>query len=91
MIFSKKLGFIVKVKHPDNHKTNHYFLTEKGLSLTAVIIELALWSHENINPIDDQRMSAFIDIKDKNKLQQVIIERYKSKTVTLRSHNRFDV
>ena len=35
-------------------KTNHYFLTEKGLSLTLVIIELALCSHNNIRPVDNQ-------------------------------------
>lgn len=50
----EKTGFIVKEKLPDNQKTNHYFLTEKGLSLTPVIIELALWSHHNIKPVDNQ-------------------------------------
>ena len=34
----EKIGFIVKQKLPDNQKTNHYFLTEKGLSLTPIII-----------------------------------------------------
>ena len=27
----EKTGFILKVKPQDNQKTNHYFLTEKGL------------------------------------------------------------
>jgi hypothetical protein len=61
-------------------KINHYFLTEKGLSLTPVITELALWSHHNIKPIDNQDLT---NVKDKNELQLAIIERYKSKTVTL--------
>ena len=79
----KKIGFVVKVKPPDNKKTNHYFLTEKALSLTPVIMELALWSHHNIKPIVDPNILAVIDVKDKNKLHKAIIERYKSKTVTL--------
>jgi DNA-binding HxlR family transcriptional regulator len=76
----EKIGFIVKQKLPDNQKTNHYFLTEKGLSLTPVIIELALWSHHNIKPVENQDI---VNFKDKNELYLAIIERYKSKTVTL--------
>jgi|TARA_B110000908_G_scaffold160088_1_gene202965 DNA-binding HxlR family transcriptional regulator len=74
------IGFIIKEKLPDNQKTNHYFLTEKGLSLTSVIIELALWSHHNIKPVDNEYIA---NVKDKNELQQSIIKRYTSKTVTL--------
>ena len=76
----EKIGFIVKQKLPDNQKTNHYFLTEKGLSLTPLIIELALWSHHNIKPVENQDI---VNFKDKNELYLAIIERYKSKTVTL--------
>ena len=76
----EKIGFIAKQKLPDNQKTNHYFLTEKGLSLTPVIIELALWSHLNIKPADNQDIA---NVKDKNELHLAIIKRYKSKTVTL--------
>ena len=75
-----KIGFIVKQKLPENQKTNHYFLTEKGLSLTPVIIELALWSHHNFKPVDNQD---FANVKDKNELHLAIIERYKSKTAIL--------
>jgi DNA-binding HxlR family transcriptional regulator len=75
-----KIGFIVKQKLPENQKTNHYFLTEKGLSLTPVIIELALWSHHNIKPVDNQDLA---NVKDKNELHLAIIERYKSKTAIL--------
>ena len=76
----EKIGFIVKQKLPNNQKTNHYILTEKGLSLTPVIIELALWSHHNIKPVENQDI---VNFKDKNELCLAIIERYKSKTVTL--------
>ena len=77
----EKIGFIVKQKLPDNQKTNHYLLTEKGLSLTPVVVELALWSHHNVRPVDNQDMA---NVKDKNELLLAIIERYKSKTATLK-------
>ena len=76
----ENIGFIIKEKLPDNQKTNHYFLTEKGLSLTSVIIELALWSHHNIKPVDNEYIAY---VKDENELQQAIIKRYTSKTVSL--------
>ena len=75
-----KIGFIVKKELPENQKTNHYFLTEKGLSLTPVIIELALWSHYNIKPVNNQDIA---NVKDKNELHLAIIERYKSKAAIL--------
>ena len=74
----EKIGFIVKQKLPNNQKTNHYILTEKGLSLTPIIIELALWSHHNIKPVENQDI---VNFKDKNELYLAIIERYKSKMV----------
>ena len=76
----EKMRFIVKQKLPDNQKTNHYFLTEKGLSLTSLIIELALWSHHNVKPIVNKDIA---HVTDKNELGLVPIERYKSKTATL--------
>jgi DNA-binding HxlR family transcriptional regulator len=77
----EKTGFIIKKKLPDNQKTNHYLLTEKGLSLTPVVVELALWSHHNVRPVDNQDMA---NVKEKNELHLAIIERYKSKTATLK-------
>ena len=77
----EKTGFIIKKKLPDNQKTNHYLLTEKGLSLTPVVVEFALWSHHNVRPVDNQDMA---NVKDKNELHLAIIERYKSKTATLK-------
>ena len=74
----EKIGFIVKQKLPNNQKTNHYILTEKGLSLTPIIIELALWSHHNIKPVENQDI---VNFKDKNELYLAIIEIYKSKMV----------
>lgn len=42
--FLEELGIIVKTKRPDNKKTNLYRLTDKGLALIPLLLELALWS-----------------------------------------------
>ena len=79
-----KTKLIDKVKYADNKKTNIYSLTEKGLSLTPVIIELALWSHENIKPVNKNIYDLLnTQIKDKYKLHQMIINSYKAKTTAL--------
>ncbi len=39
---------ITRQKLPDNKKTHLYRLTDKGLALTPVIVELALWSDGQI-------------------------------------------
>ena len=47
---------ILKTKVPDNKKENIYLLTEKGISLAPIIIELSLWGNSNMrefNQIDD--------------------------------------
>ncbi|MEL6629174.1 MAG: helix-turn-helix domain-containing protein, partial [Bacteroidota bacterium] len=49
-----EMKMLTKGKLPNNKKTNIYRLTEKGLSLTPVIVDLALWSDGNLrefNPI----------------------------------------
>jgi DNA-binding HxlR family transcriptional regulator len=53
------LGILRKQKLPNNRKTNLYTLTERGLSLTPIIVELALWSDRylrELNPamVDNQ-------------------------------------
>lgn len=47
---------ILKTKVPDNKKENIYLLTEKGIRLAPIIIELSLWVNSNMrefNQIDD--------------------------------------
>tara|TARA_B110000259_G_scaffold93288_1_gene108027 strand:+ start:158 stop:583 length:426 start_codon:yes stop_codon:yes gene_type:complete len=73
-----KTGFVTKVMHPDNKKTFIYNLTEKGLSLTPVIIELGLWSHNNIKESDIYILNELnMNINNKSKLNQQIIDKYK--------------
>lgn len=50
----EKNGFITKTKPANNKKTNIYLLTEKGLSLIPIIVELALWGDANIQITSSQ-------------------------------------
>lgn len=46
--FLEEVGIVAKTQRPDNRKTNYYLLTEKGLALTPILVELASWSDKNL-------------------------------------------
>jgi DNA-binding HxlR family transcriptional regulator len=50
--YLEKLGIIVKKQLPYNKKTNLYLLTEKGLALAPIIVELYIWSYENVRGLN---------------------------------------
>ena len=79
----EELGIITKTQLPDNKKTNLYLLTEKGLALTPIIVELSIWSDENVRELNSiMRDSPEIAImkSDKNAFIKMIQDTYKSKT-----------
>lgn len=77
----QSIGLIDKLKHSTNRKTNIYILTEKGLTLTPIVIELALWAHNNITPMNqDVLKDLSVELNDKNKLHDLIINKYVTKT-----------
>ena len=47
----EEVGIIIKTKRPDNKKTSLYLLTDKGLALTPILVELATWSDGNLRDI----------------------------------------
>ena len=47
----EELGIIIKTKRPDNKKSNLYLLTDKGLALTPILVELATWSDRHLRDI----------------------------------------
>lgn len=47
----EEAGIIIKTKPPDNKKTNLYLLTEKGLALTPILVELASWSDRHLRDL----------------------------------------
>jgi hypothetical protein len=60
-----------------------YLLTAKGLALTPIIVELSIWSDENVRELNSiMRDSPEIAImkSDKNTFIQMIQENYKVKT-----------
>lgn len=44
----EEFKIITKEKLPDNKKTNIYRLTERGIALAPIIVELAIWSDANL-------------------------------------------
>jgi DNA-binding HxlR family transcriptional regulator len=79
----QSIGLIKKLKNPINRKTNIYILTEKGLTLTPIVIELALWGHNNITPMNQDVLKDLdVESNDKNKLQDLIINKYLTKTAS---------
>ena len=47
----EEVGIILKTKRPSNKKSNLYLLTDKGLALTPLLVELASWSDSNLRDI----------------------------------------
>jgi len=74
---------ITKHKLPNNKKTNIYRLTEKGVALTPVIIELGIWSDANMRDfhseiIEGEDMDALKN--NKEEFVRNLQESYKAKT-----------
>lgn len=75
-------GIISKRKPPHNHKTNWYVLTEEGLALTPVIIELVLWSDTYLRDVHPEMQSneTLAQIKkDKKGMIDKIQQRYRER------------
>lgn len=88
--FLEEAGIIIKTQRPDNKKTNLYLLTEKGLALTPVLVELAIWSdsylrdiHPNI--VNGEAMELLRD--DKAAFASMIEKKYREKlAATAQNH-----
>jgi DNA-binding HxlR family transcriptional regulator len=78
----EELGIIIKVKPPDNKKTNLYLLTEKGLALTPILVELAIWSDKHLrelNPTIQNGEGMELLRQDKTAFANALLENYRSK------------
>jgi DNA-binding HxlR family transcriptional regulator len=47
----EETGIVEKTKLPNNKKVNLYMLTDRGLALTPVIVELAMWSDHHLRDL----------------------------------------
>ena len=80
-----ELNLVSKSKLPSNKKSVYYHLTEKGLSIAPIIIELALWAGETLKPLN----SAMVEprktgLNQSNKEEYInnLVANYKEKLAT---------
>lgn len=77
----ERFELISKKKLPDNKKTNFYYLTDKGLSLTPIIVELSLWSKDNLQEIHPSlNLHEELAVIEKNRKEALhkIVQHYKN-------------
>lgn len=83
--FLEDAGLIIKTKRPDNKKMNLYLLTDKGLALTPVLIELALWSDKHLRDIHPSIVNGeemeFLR-NEKATFGNLLVTKYKEKLAT---------
>lgn len=81
----EELGIIIKTKRPDNQKTNLYLLTDKGLALTPILVELAIWSDNylrDIHPTIANGEAMEVLRNDKAAFARALEEKYRKKLAT---------
>lgn len=81
----EELGIIIKTKRPNNKKTNLYLLTDMGLALTPILVELAFWSDGHLRAIhptilDGEGMDLLR--KDKAAFANFVETKYREKLAT---------
>ena len=85
----EEFQIITKSKRPNNKKTNLYHLTEKGLALTPVLVELAAWSDNHLRDfhptIQNGKDMEFLR-NDKAAFADLLEKRYREKLATTISH-----
>ena len=77
---------VTKSKLPNNKKTNLYHLTEKGLALTPIILELALWSDGQLREVHPSILNgeAMKSLRtDKAAFADVLVSRYREKLASI--------
>lgn len=82
----EEVGIILKTQRPGNKKTNLYLLTDRGLALTPLLIELAAWSDGHLRVIhptirDGEGMQLLRD--DKAAFANSIEKKYREKLATV--------
>ncbi len=78
----EEMEIIIKTKRPANKKVNLYLLTDKGLALTPILVEFALWSDKylrDVHPtiVDGKAMQSLRN--DKAAFATMLEENYREK------------
>lgn len=72
-------GIIQKLDHPESKAKVLYRLTEKGIHLIPILVEINLWADKYSLPIDDRAKLVLQHVKvDKEKFIQDVMQRLKS-------------
>ncbi|MEM7574703.1 MAG: helix-turn-helix domain-containing protein [Bacteroidota bacterium] len=75
---------VTKGQLADNRKTNLYHLSDKGLSLTPLIVELALWSDQHLrtyNPTMDDNEGLAQMRNDKQAFTEYLQQQYRAQRI----------
>ena len=74
----EKTGIISKSKLPDNKKVNIYTLTKKGGGFLPVLVEVILWSNENLEGhiSEETRKLAELILRNKQGFIEKVYERF---------------
>jgi DNA-binding HxlR family transcriptional regulator len=81
----EEFGIIIKTRLPNNKKSNIYLLTEKGLAMIPIIIELGIWSDNHLrdlNPTIVNGKGMELLRADKVEFGRVIEEKYRDNLAT---------
>jgi len=81
----EEFGIIIKTKLPNNKKSNIYLLTEKGLAMIPIIIELGIWSDNHLRELNPTMVSGKgmeLLRTDKAEFGRVIEQQYREKLAT---------
>lgn len=81
----EEVGIISKTQRPGNKKTNLYRLTDMGLALTPILVELAIWSDSYLRDIHPTIINGgameFLR-NDKAAFASALVEKYRDKLAT---------
>lgn len=81
----EEAGIIIKTKRPDNKKTSLYLLTDMGLALTPLLVELATWSDSylrNVHPTLENGVAMELLRSDKAGFAKELEKNYRKKLET---------
>jgi len=84
----EEMGMVTKSKLPHNKETNIYLLTDEGLSLTPILVELAKWSDEHLRDVHPELQEGegmALLRKDKAAFTQFIENSYREKRARIQS------
>jgi DNA-binding MarR family transcriptional regulator len=82
----QRLGLVEKFRDPSNGKASVYLLTDKGLSLFPVLLEVIRWGlqYDEHSMVPDPIAAALLD--DSQGLATAVAEQIKTERLALQQH-----